>query len=541
MAAILHVLEGPDAGRLFTLTGDQITIGRNAENTIVLNDTAVSGVHTKIVKDEQGSFTLHDVSSTNGTFLNGREQRAADLRNGDRIRIGSTTMGFELKLVRRIQGSGDSGKVTIDSDEGRQVLVELPEVDLSTISTEELEQSYMRGKLLERLDRVLDQLDGPSEILTAALDASLAGTSAARGVILLVDEKSGEMVPSVVRDTSVGEDEEGEVSFSKSLAFEVTATGRVYCGAEPRSEDTVLCVPIRSTNKRGGVIYLAPPGEGRAYGPQDVSVLEAISRRAGVALSAIRWRVDFELLFSSTIDAIMNTIQAKDVYTRGHSERVRHYSKLLAKELGLSGEDLYRVTLGAALHDIGKVGMPDSVLKHNKSPILSDDQMAEVRKHPARGARILADITFLKDVIPAAELHHEDWDGGGYPHGLKGEEIPLIARIVAVADTYDAITTDRPYQKGKTYEEGHAILRKIAGKRLEPDLVEMFIKAWHRYRKGPVRRRPKSKTLKTTRVEHNVDEIKAKLSEDLAATVQQEKQEPPPDMDDRLSQIIQIG
>lgn len=540
MSAILHVLEGPDAGRLFTLSLDQITIGRNAENTIVLNDHAVSGVHTKIVRDEQGHFTLHDISSTNGTFLNGREQRAADLRDGDRIRIGSTTFALELRAVRRIQGEGDEGMVALIGP-ADATLFTLEDVDATTISREELERSYIRGVLLEHLDRVLTELDGANDILCAVLDASLAATATKQGLILLVDANSGEMVPSVVRNLDAG----SEVNFSKSLAFDVAATRKPYAGPAPTSSgardgEPTICVPIRTTSNTGGVIYL--PGARET----DLSSIEAISRRAGIALSAIRWRVDFELLFSSTVDAIMNTIQAKDVYTRGHSERVRHYSKLLAKELGIAGEDLYRVTLGAALHDIGKVGMPDSVLKHNKSPILTEEQMDEVRKHPARGARILGDITFLKDVIPAAELHHEDWDGSGYPHGIKGEEIPLNARIVAVADTYDAITTDRPYQKGKSYEDGHAILRKIAGKRLEPDLVEAFIASWHRHRKGPTKSDGgKKKTLKTTRMKQDALEREKLIAGAAAASPGEAtmvKPPPPePDVDDKLNQIIQIG
>lgn len=483
--AILHVSEGPDSGRLFTLVGDQVTIGRNAENTIVLNDTAISGVHTKITRDEHGRFTVQDQASTNGTFLNGKEQRTSDLRHGDELRIGSTAMIFEVREEsRRIRGGNqDEGVVAATHDERPRLI--LPSPDLSTIGREELERSHRRSLLLEQLDQVLAETDGPSEVLTAVLDAALAGAGAVRGAVLLVDRDSGEMVPSVVRDLA-GETE-GEVHFSKSLAFEVVAGREPFCGDSPLAEDgprQVICAPIPTTSNKGGVLYLEGPA-GLVFGDGARRVVAAIGRRAGASISASRWRADFELLFSSTIDAIMNTIQAKDVYTRGHSERVRHYSKLLAKELGIKGDELYRITLGAGLHDIGKVGMPDSVLKHNEKPILTPEQMVEVKKHPARGARILKDIPFLKDVVPAAELHHEDWDGTGYPHGLAGEDIPLIARIVAVADTYDAITTDRPYQKGKSFEEGLAVLHQLKGKRLEPRLVELFDKAWHRYRKVP--------------------------------------------------------
>ncbi|MCW8138419.1 MAG: FHA domain-containing protein [Planctomycetota bacterium] len=479
MPASLHVIEGPDRGRLFTLSGTTVTIGRSADNTIVLNDVAVSGVHSKIVRTESGQYTLHDNASTNGTFVNGREARVVDLKHGDTVRIGGSVMAFELQRQGGILPGegGDRGAVRPD-----QEVVPYREptlIDVASLSREQLERLVRRGGILEQLDQALAELDAPTEILAAVLDAALAAAGAQRGFILLVDERTGEIVPSVVRNLT---GDTGEIPFSKGLAFEVVAQRKGF--ARDDVDGPVLGAPIVAYGRSVGVIHLDAPREGR-FDPDAPTVLESIGLRTGPAVAAARSRVDFEVLFSSMIDAMMKSIQAKDVYTRGHSERVRHYSRILGKEVGLSGQDLYRLTLGAAVHDIGKIGMPDSVLKFNTNPRLTPEQMDEVKKHPVRGAKILGEIPFLRDVVAAAELHHEDWDGGGYPHGMKGDEVPLIARIVAVADTYDAITTDRPYQKGAPYEKGHEILRKIAGKRLDPELVEAFVSAWHRYRKGP--------------------------------------------------------
>lgn len=482
MPASLHVIEGPDRGRLFALTGSTITIGRSAENTIVLNDVAVSGLHSKIVRSESGQFTLHDNASTNGTFVNGREARVVDLKHGDTVRIGGTVLAFEVQRQGGIlPGEGiDRGAVRPD-DEELTVYREPTMIDPTRLSREELERLVRRGFILEQLDVALSNLEGPTEILTTVLDASLAASGARRGFILLVDERTGEIVPSVVRNLT---EEGGEIPFSKTLAFDVVADRKAAVADDPEGlHGPALGVPILAYGRAVGVIHLDSPRE--PFDDDARAVVEAIGLRTGPAVAAARSRVDFEVLFSSMIDAMMKSIQAKDVYTRGHSERVRHYSRILGKELGLSGQELYRLTLGAAVHDIGKIGMPDSVLKFNTNPRLTPEQLDEVKKHPVRGAKILGEIPFLRDVVAAAELHHEDWNGGGYPHGMKGEEVPLIARIVAVADTYDAITTDRPYQKGASYEQGHEILRKIAGKRLEPDLVEAFVSAWHRYRKGP--------------------------------------------------------
>ena len=490
MTASLHVVGGPDRGRLFTIGTSSLTIGRNADNTIVLNDVAVSGVHSRIVRNARGGYTILDADSTNGTFVNGTEQRAIDLKDGDQIRIGESTFVFHSLRRSGIMAGGQAhvGTVQVESDAAGSV-PSFALADASRLDRQALEAAFRRITLLEQLDQVLVEMDGSSEILSAVLDAALTAADAQRGFILLVDDASGEILPSLVRDLTGGS---LQIPFSKSMAFDVVATGRGQVAleaiddAQPRP---VLCAPIATSGRTAGVIHLDLPRSGQ-FAPEALEFVQAIGRRAGASVVAAKSRVDFDLLFSSMIDAIMKSIQAKDVYTRGHSERVRHYAKLLGKELGLSGNELYRVSLGAGLHDIGKIGMPDDVLKHNTTPQLTPEQLAEVKKHPGRGGQILKDIPFLKDIVPAAELHHEDWDGGGYPHGLKGEEIPLIARIVAVADTYDAITTDRPYQKGKSYEEGHQILRKIAGKRLEPELVEAFISAFNKYRKVPGRPMP---------------------------------------------------
>ena len=493
IAALLHVIDGPDRGRLFRLSRSQVTIGRNPDNTIVLADTAVSGNHAKIVRSTSGTYTLHDLSSTNGCYVNQQTQSVADLHDDDRIQIGETTFAFEHHRQSGIflQGAHTGSDSHIARGERHPDVAPgmfrhlLDHFEPHAVSREDLERAYVRNLLLERLDAILARQPAADGMLAAGLEAALSIAGASRGLILWADDDSGEILPTVTRDLRGDAD---AVPFHKPWTFEVITSGRGSVFSPPPEDAPfegaapALCAPLLSTGRVTGAIYLSTPLSG-AFSPYDLASVEAIGRRVGTAVDAAGSHDDFQRLFSSMIDAIMRSLQAKDVYTRGHSERVRHYSKLIARELRLPEAELERVTLGAALHDIGKIGMPDEVLKHNKNPRLSPEQLAEVKKHPLRGAEILRDIPFLRDIIPAAELHHEDWDGTGYPHGLQGQEIPLLGRIVAVADTYDAITTDRPYQKGKSYAEGFQILRKIAGQRLEPELVEAFVSAFRRYRK----------------------------------------------------------
>jgi putative nucleotidyltransferase with HDIG domain len=181
-------------------------------------------------------------------------------------------------------------------------------------------------------------------------------------------------------------------------------------------------------------------------------------------------------LFIGSMRAFVAAIDAKDPYTRGHSERVAAHSRTIAKQLGLSAEDQHVIWVGALLHDVGKIGIDDRVLK--KGGVLSDAEYEQMKLHPVIGAQIMSRIQRLKAMIPAIRWHHEAWGGSGYPDGLFGEQIPLMARIVAVADTFDAITTNRPYQRA--YEAAFAVqrVRELAGKRFDAKVVTAFLRAF---------------------------------------------------------------
>jgi len=197
--------------------------------------------------------------------------------------------------------------------------------------------------------------------------------------------------------------------------------------------------------------------------------IEALVRRLRHAL-----RQNQEL-FLETIRTLAAAIDAKDPYTRGHAERVSSYSMAIAKHLGLDSEAVFRVRIGAILHDVGKLGIRDSILK--KPAGLTAEEYAEMRQHPVIGSQIMAPIRMLKDIIPGIRNHHETWDGKGYPDHLKGEQIPLIARIIGVADSFDAMTTDRPYQRAMGLEHVVSQLRAMAGTRFDPRVVEALVEA----------------------------------------------------------------
>jgi putative nucleotidyltransferase with HDIG domain len=189
-------------------------------------------------------------------------------------------------------------------------------------------------------------------------------------------------------------------------------------------------------------------------------------------------------LFLASIRALAEAIDAKDPYTRGHSERVAAYAASIASEMALPAAEVEQIRLSALLHDVGKIGVDDRIIR--KPTALSEEEFRIMKTHPIKGAAIMSAIPQLADVIPGMKYHHEKWSGGGYPEGIKGEEIPLQARIVAVADTFDAMTTTRPYQQAMETRYVVERIKQFAGARYDPVVVEAFVRAYEKGNLTPI-------------------------------------------------------
>lgn len=181
-----------------------------------------------------------------------------------------------------------------------------------------------------------------------------------------------------------------------------------------------------------------------------------------------------ESAYMETIEILRFTVEAKDAYTRGHSDRVSAYSVLIGEALGLSEDDLKILKIGGLFHDIGKIGIPDSILL--KTDKLDDEEYSEIKNHPAIGAHILSNATIFKDIIPIVKHHHERFDGHGYPGKLKGEEIPYLARIATVADSFDAMTSKRSYRDSLPIDVVKEEIKKNSGTQFDPEIAEVFLK-----------------------------------------------------------------
>jgi len=181
-------------------------------------------------------------------------------------------------------------------------------------------------------------------------------------------------------------------------------------------------------------------------------------------------------LFMGTIRALATAIDEKDPYTRGHSERVNRLALMVGRELKLPAREMRDLHIASLLHDIGKIGIDDRILR--KPSALTDDEFEIMKQHPGRGANILSGVKALAEIVPGMKYHHERFGGGGYPDGLAGEQIPLAARIIQIADSYDAMTTNRPYQRPMSPEAALARLRELSGAICDPSVVEAFSRAF---------------------------------------------------------------
>jgi HD-GYP domain-containing protein (c-di-GMP phosphodiesterase class II) len=180
-------------------------------------------------------------------------------------------------------------------------------------------------------------------------------------------------------------------------------------------------------------------------------------------------------LFLGTVKALAAAIDGKDPYTRGHSERVARFSVAIGERIGLPDEEIETLRVSALLHDVGKIGIDDNILK--KPAALTDEEYEVMKGHPQKGYKIMSQIPAMKEFLPGMYMHHEMMDGRGYPQGLKGDEIPMQARIVSVADTFDAMTTDRPYQRAMEFADALARIKAFVGTRYDERVVAALVEA----------------------------------------------------------------
>jgi putative nucleotidyltransferase with HDIG domain len=236
---------------------------------------------------------------------------------------------------------------------------------------------------------------------------------------------------------------------------------------------SLMTVPLVLEDRSIGAIQAVNKRDGQLFNKDDLDLFRSIADSAALAVSNAQLVADLQNSYDLTLDALSAALDLRDRETEGHSRRVVEYTSRLAEKIGLDKEAIKDIRRGALIHDIGKIGVPDAVL--HKPGSLDDKERMVIERHPQAGYNMLEGIPYLREEIQIVICHQEKWDGTGYPHGLRGEEIPIGARLFAIADTFDALTSDRPYRHGTSYETARRIIEGESGRQFDPQAVAVFL------------------------------------------------------------------
>jgi HD-GYP domain-containing protein (c-di-GMP phosphodiesterase class II) len=356
-----------------------------------------------------------------------------------------------------------------------------------------IEDKAERLALLSHLSQILNSTLDHKEIRRRAMEAATRLMKAEVGSLLLVNEEKRQLYFEV----ALGDREEDiktiPLNFGEGIAGWVAQHGkplivnspekdpRFFKGVDERTEfktRNIICVPVKVKEKIIGVLEAINKQKKGRFNKEDLSLLTSLADQVAIALDNSRLYQELEEMFFQTAESLADAIEKRDPYTGGHTQRVTLYSQSIAKFLQLKPLERKWLKIASVLHDIGKIGIEDHILK--KPERLSPEEFNMIKRHSDMGAEIIEHIRQLRESIPGVKYHHEHVNGKGYPDGLRGEEIPILAKIVAVADTYDAMTTDRPYRKATEKEVAIEELRRCSGTQLDKEVVEAFIQAYQR-------------------------------------------------------------
>ena len=506
----LVLLSGPLQGTERDIVGS-LTIGRSPENGLQLNDLQVSRKHAVVQQTPAGTI-VRDLGSGNGTYLGDRRILEYRLSDGDVIRIGPVDMKFEMRVgdamttprpvISSPAGPDPRQSVRFHAEESASK-IEANAVDNvyrtffkaphDSVSTEQLRDAQNRLAAVYEANQIISSERDLRKLFERVMDQIFGLVPAHNGVILLKDEKVGELVTEYVKRG----DTQSEVAMSSSIvarAFEkgeavitynAASDARFEAGASIISQNisSAMCTPLRHQNETLGIIYVDTRGTQNAFAQSDLELLVAVSGPAATAIRNAQFVAELEKAYQDTLIVLANAIELRDHYTVGHTWRVTNFALEIARTLDWPEEKLRECEMGGVVHDVGKISIDDAVLR--KPGGLTEEEFAKMRVHPERGARMMQDIKMLVPLIPYALYHHERYDGKGYPFGLSGEEIPIEGRLLAVADTLDAMTSNRPYRKGLDPEFAISEIEKGKGSQFDPAIVEALMKC---YRDGKIDR-----------------------------------------------------
>jgi len=354
--------------------------------------------------------------------------------------------------------------------------------------SDELQRRVQQLSTLMELSSLVNSTLDTREIRRRAIEAATTLSNAETGSLLLIDQATGDLFFEVALGDkgdllkeirlAKGQGIAGWVAeHNEPVIIKDTQTdARFFRGADQKSTFStrnMVCVPVTTKDRRLGVLQAINKKDG-TFDDEDRDVLCALANQVGTAIENANLYSELKETFYGTAQALAETIEKRDPYTGGHTQRVMNYSLEIGKIMGLNDAEMEELKLAAILHDIGKIGVRDNILLKNDR--LDREEAMQMNRHTEYGAEILEHVKKLQYIIPGVRNHHEKYDGTGYPDKLKGEAIPMLARIIAVADTYDAMTTDRPYRKALSTQTAIDELIKFSGVQFDGEVAKCFIR-----------------------------------------------------------------
>lgn len=343
-------------------------------------------------------------------------------------------------------------------------------------------------KTLMDLSALINSTLDARQVRIRAIEAATTLVGAETGSLLLFDAVSNELYFEVALGEKGAQLKEIRIPADQGIAGWVLQheegvivndpgnDPRFYRAADAKSHFTttsLLAAPLVVKGKTIGVLEAINKRQG-SFDHGDLDLLIFLANQVAPAIENASLYAELREVFHETALTLSDALECRDTYTGGHTRRVCDYCLAIGADLGLSSSDLDKLKLSAILHDIGKIGVPDAVLR--KTGPLDHDEFFQMQQHTRFGSDILQKVRSMAEVIPGVLYHHEKYDGSGYPEALKGDAIPELARIIAVADAYDAMTTDRPYHQGFSRAMAITELRRCSGTQLDATIVDVFIR-----------------------------------------------------------------
>ena len=463
-----------------------LRVGRLASLEVVLDDSSVSRRHAEIRLGPEG-WSIRDLESTNGTYVNGARISVLEhpLRHRDILQFG--------KVALLVEQSEEAAEAPSSNQHILATAASTYEEGIRRLAFDR-HQMPRPGEQLVALLRAghhFVHAHEPEELYQAILSDAVSVLAAQRGAIILAEGDSAEPRWRMAAVAHGSNTANSRYHYSKKLAQRCYAAGvsLLYSTFTSLDSDTrlgqsitdgamgsVMCVLLRTPRRRLGILHLDRGLEQQPFTEDDLHLADALAAHVSATLESALLLQQQRELFLKTITTLAQAVELRDDYTGGHTQRVTRYALLLAERLGLDREQIDIIRLGSPLHDIGKIGIDDAILR--KPGKLTPEEYELMKQHTTKGAEILRNIPEMAPIIPIVRNHHERWDGTGYPDRLAGEDIPYLARIVAVADAFDAITSPRPYytyNRCRTSNWAFLELQRQAGRQFDPDCVAAFL------------------------------------------------------------------